>query len=221
MYPTPAPPTITGPNEACNSATLVAVPGDHGNGIQWIDNSSTANARTVTATSTLSVISTSLYGCKSSSRTFTCTINNSPATQTLVASAAGYCEGSATVRLALSRTQSGATYQLYRDNAPVSGATLTGTGSAATFSGAFAAGVYQAEASASAQCPAVRSNNITVSMYPTPAPPTITGPNEACNSATLVAVPGDHGNGIQWTDNSSTANARTITATATLSVIST
>ena len=74
MYPTPAPPTITGPNEACNSATLVAVPGDNGNGIQWDDNS-TAPVRTLTATTTCAAISTSPYGCTSATATFACTVS--------------------------------------------------------------------------------------------------------------------------------------------------
>jgi hypothetical protein len=60
--------------------------------------------------------------------TFHCAM---PATQTLVASAEGYCEGSTVVQFALQGTQSGVTYQLYRDNAPL--VTLNGTGSAATF----------------------------------------------------------------------------------------
>ena len=148
---------------------------------------------------------------------FHCTM---PATQTLLASAAGYCEGATAVQFALNSTESGVVYQLYRDNAPVSGATLNGTGSAATFSGTFAAGDYRAEALPGATCPAAMSGTHTITLYPTPAPPTITGPNEACNSATLAAVPGDNGNGIRW-DDDSTAPARTLTATTTCAAIST
>jgi hypothetical protein len=150
--------------------------------------------------------------------TFHCAM---PATQTLVASAAGYCESSAAVHLALQGTQSGVTYQLYRDNALLTGATLNGTGSAATFSGTFAAGVYRAESLPGAACAVAMNGAHTITMYPLPAPPIITGPAQACNSATLVAVPGDHGNGIRWTDNSSTINVRTITSTNTYTAITT
>ena len=143
-----------------------------------------------------------------------------PVTQTLRASAAGYCEGSTGVQFALNSTESGVVYQLYRDHAPLSGATLNGTGSAATFSGTFAAGDYRTEALPGATCPAAMAGTHTVTMYPLPAPPTITGPDQACNSATLVAVPGDHGNGIKW-DNNSTTPVRTLTATTTCSAIST
>ena len=149
--------------------------------------------------------------------TFYCTM---PTIQTLLASAAGYCEGATAVRFALQGTESGVVYQLYRDNAPVSGATLNGTGSAATWSGTFAAGEYRAEALPGATCPAAMAGTHTVTMYPTPASPTITGPNEACNSATLVAVPGDHGNGIKWDDNS-TAPVRTLMATTACAAIAT
>ena len=148
---------------------------------------------------------------------FHCTM---PATQTLLASAAGYCEGATAVQFALNSTESGVVYQLYRDNAPLSGATLNGTGSAATFSGTFGAGEYRAEALAGATCPAAMAGTHTITLYPTPAPPTIAGPSTACISATLVAVPGDHGTGVRW-DNNSTTPIRTLTATTTCAVIST
>ena len=109
---------------------------------------------------------------------------------------------------------------MYRDNAPLSGATLNGTGSAATFSGTFPAGEYRAEALPGATCPAAMAGTHTIILYPSPAPPTITGPDQACNSATLVAVPGDNGNGIRWDDNTTTP-VRTLTATATCAAIST
>jgi hypothetical protein len=143
-----------------------------------------------------------------------------PAVQTLTASMAGYCEGTAGVQFALHNTESGVVYQLYRDNTPLSGATLNGSGSAETFSSTFAAGMYHAEALPGATCPAVMAGMHTITMYPIPAPPTIAGPSSACVSATLVAVPGDHGTGIRWTDNSSTVNFRTVTSSGTVAAIS-
>jgi hypothetical protein len=150
--------------------------------------------------------------------TFHCTM---PATQTLRASAAGYCEDAAGVQFALDSTESGVVYQLYRDNSPLSGVTITGGGSAATFSGMFTAGVYRVESLPGASCPAAMDGTHTITMYPVPAPPAITGPEVACNTATLVAVPGDHGNGILWTDNDSTNPARIVTSSNTYSAVST
>jgi hypothetical protein len=144
-----------------------------------------------------------------------------PATQTLRASAAGYCEDAAGVQFALDSTESGVVYQLYRDNAPLSGATLTDSGSAATFSGTFTAGVYRVESLPGATCPVAMDGTHTITMYPVPAPPAITGPEVACNTATLVAVPGDHGNGILWTNDDSTNPARIVTTSDTYTAMST
>jgi hypothetical protein len=150
--------------------------------------------------------------------TFHCTM---PATQTLTASAAGYCEDAAGVQFALEGTERDVVYQLYRDNLPLSGATLTDSGSAATFSGTFTAGVYRVESLPGASCPAAMDGTHTVTMYPVPAPPAITGPEVACNTATLVAVPGDHGSGILWTNDGSTNPARIVTTTDTYTAVST
>jgi hypothetical protein len=150
--------------------------------------------------------------------TFHCTM---PAAQTLTASAAGYCEDTTGVQFALDSTESDVVYQLYRDNSPLSGATIEGDGSAATFSGMFTAGVYRVESLPGASCPAAMDGTHTVTMYPVPAPPAITGPEVACNTATLVAVPGDHGSGISWTDIVSTNPARIVTSSNTYTAVST
>jgi uncharacterized protein (TIGR02145 family) len=69
-----------------------------------------------------------------------------PAIYTLIASALDFCAGSEGVTFALSGTESGRDYQLYRDNLDVVGTVLNGTGDAATFTGSFAdAGVYTAQ----------------------------------------------------------------------------
>jgi uncharacterized protein (TIGR02145 family) len=68
-----------------------------------------------------------------------------PATFALQASALSFCEGSEGVQFALSGTEDGRHYQLYRDGAAVDGAALEGNGNAATFNGAFnVAGTYTA-----------------------------------------------------------------------------
>jgi uncharacterized protein (TIGR02145 family) len=67
-----------------------------------------------------------------------------PVAQQLVVSSSSYCAGSG-VTFALANTQSGASYQLHKDGVPLGSATLTGKGSAATFSGSFTAGTYTAQ----------------------------------------------------------------------------
>jgi hypothetical protein len=66
-----------------------------------------------------------------------------PATYILQVSALDFCEGTDGVQFALLGTESGVSYQLYNDATPV-GSALSGTGSAATFSGAFNEGAYTA-----------------------------------------------------------------------------
>jgi hypothetical protein len=94
-----------------------------------------------------------------------------PATFTLTASASGFCTGDAGVVFALSGTENGRDYQLLRGATPVR--TLQGTGSAATFSGAFnIAGVYTAVSVADADgvyCSVSMAGSRTVSEYPLPA----------------------------------------------------
>jgi uncharacterized protein (TIGR02145 family) len=107
-----------------------------------------------------------------------------PASQTLTASAAGFCAGASGVQFALSNTQSGATYQLIRDNATVV-ATLSGTGSAATFSGPFTAeGAYTAKTEAGgAFCAVTMSGSHTVTRYQLPSIKT-TPPSTICYNTT-------------------------------------
>jgi uncharacterized protein (TIGR02145 family) len=86
----------------------------------------------------------------------------------LEVSASSYCEGSAGVTFALSGTDSGNSYQLYRDDTAV-GATLEGKGSPATFSGFFEAGTYTARTvSGGAFCPAEMNGSLPVVSNPNP-----------------------------------------------------
>jgi hypothetical protein len=87
-----------------------------------------------------------------------------PAAQTLTVSAAGYCADADGVLFALSGTQSGATYQLIKDNTIVA-ATLTTTEGPATFSGAHPSGTYSAITLAGAYCAAPMAGTHTVSVY--------------------------------------------------------
>jgi hypothetical protein len=108
----------------------------------------------------------------------------------LTASATTYCPGSS-VTFALSNTTPGRTYRLYKDDNSVD--ELTGTGSAATFTSAFAgAGVYTAQVVAEGgNCAALMTGTHTVSENPLPTNLSLTAsPTAICNgqSATLTAV---------------------------------
>jgi uncharacterized protein (TIGR02145 family) len=92
----------------------------------------------------------------------------SPVAQQLVVSSPAYCEGSG-VTFALANTETGAIYQLYAAGVPLDGATLTGGGSPATFSGSFEAGTYSAQTvPGGGFCLAVMKGTHTVSENPVP-----------------------------------------------------
>jgi hypothetical protein len=143
-----------------------------------------------------------------------------PAAQTLTVSAAGYCADAAGVQFALSGTESGATYQLIKNNTTVA-TTLTTTGGAATFSGAHLSGTYSAKTVAGAYCEVQMSGSHTVAMYSNPSAPTVSGGGTACTSKTITATPGSGGTGIRWTDNTSTSQSRTVTATGSYYAVTT
>ena len=94
-----------------------------------------------------------------------------PAVQTLSASGSSYCAGSG-VTLALDGTEIGVTYQLYENTVPQTGATLTGTDAAATFTGLFGAGVYSVQTVSDAYCPAAMNGTITITEQALPDKPT-------------------------------------------------
>jgi hypothetical protein len=131
---------------------------------------------------------------------------------TLQASAPAFCAGSAGVVFALDGTESGRSYQLFRDGAPVG--VLNGTGSAATFSGTFAvAGVYTAEVSVAdgTYCAATMNGSHNIVENPLPSPPTMGGGGSQCGGTLpITASPGTNGTGIRWTDNNSTASPRNV-----------
>jgi hypothetical protein len=119
--------------------------------------------------------------------TFTCV----PSTvYDLKASAAGFCAGGTGVTFALSGTDDGQYYELYR-NGTMIGTTLEGTGSAATFSGSFEAGTYSAQTvPGSAFCPAEMTGSHEVSENPLPSDLSLTANlTTICHgqSATLTA----------------------------------
>jgi hypothetical protein len=113
-----------------------------------------------------------------------------PNTYTLTASAASYCQG-AGVTFALSGTERGAVYLLYKGMEPA--ATLTGAGSAASFTGLIGkgTGVYSAQVAASqAFCAAEMTGTLAVAERPLPTELSLTvSPGTICQtrSTTLTA----------------------------------
>jgi uncharacterized protein (TIGR02145 family) len=105
-----------------------------------------------------------------------------PATYTLSASASSFCAGSEGVTFALSGTESGRDYQLYRDNSAVDDAVLNGTGNAATFTGSFDdAGTYTALSIADdLHCAIAMSGTLVVIENPLPADPIVNNAKRDC-----------------------------------------
>jgi uncharacterized protein (TIGR02145 family) len=88
-----------------------------------------------------------------------------PAVHTLNISTSGFCTSAEMASFALSGTEHGVGYQLYRDGTPV-GAVLTGTGSPATFTEEYnATGTYTARVVAGTYCPAMMTGTHTVTEY--------------------------------------------------------
>ena len=113
----------------------------------------------------------------------TCTAS---AVYDLKASATEFCTGS-TVTFALSNTTAGRTYQLYKGSTLVN--MLTGTGGAATFTGAFAgAGIYTAQVvTENGYCAAAMNGTHTVSVTTSlPAAPTGASSNARCGSGAVT-----------------------------------
>jgi hypothetical protein len=85
------------------------------------------------------------------------------------------------VQLALTGTDNGAVYQLYRDDTPLSGVTVTGTDSPATFSGLFTEeGTYTAKTVAGVFCPLEMSGSPTVAVLISPDPPELSHDGPKC-----------------------------------------
>jgi hypothetical protein len=162
------------------------------------------------------------------SRTVTVIECNPSLTYTLAASASGFCEGETGVTFALSGTQAGRSYELYRDGAPTAVATLTGTGSPATFSTVMTEGSYTAQvlASANGYCEAAMSGTPVIFRNSLPAAPEIAQPADVClnsgdivftatgysGSLTWVSVGGGAESGNSVTFNSATTGTKTETA---------
>jgi uncharacterized protein (TIGR02145 family) len=123
-----------------------------------------------------------------------------PAVATLTASASGFCAGGEGVAFGLSDTENGAKYRLYHGATPV-GAELTGSGSAATFSGTFnAAGMYTAVSVADGVYCAVSMNGArNISENPTPAAPVISSSGDVCqNGGNIEFTATGYSGTLEW-----------------------
>jgi uncharacterized protein (TIGR02145 family) len=133
-----------------------------------------------------------------------------PATFTLNVSAESYCAGSAGVSFTLTGTHHGVQYQLIEKDAGIV-KTLDGTGSAATFSGTYPAGVYSATTLPTAVFREVAMDGApTVTKYSNPDPPAMTGGGSQCGGTKSIKAEANGDGAIRWTDNSSTVSTRTV-----------
>jgi uncharacterized protein (TIGR02145 family) len=121
-----------------------------------------------------------------------------PATYTLKASALAFCAGLINVQFALSGTEDGRSYQLYRNNSAV-GVVLNGTGNAATFTGSFnVAGAYTAQTVADElYCATAMNGTRVVIENPLPANPTVFGASRHC-PGTVTLGASSNGALIDW-----------------------
>jgi hypothetical protein len=136
---------------------------------------------------------------------------------TLTASATGFCEGDAGVTFALSGTESGRSYELYRDDAPTA-VTLVSIGGAATFSSIMdEPGTYTAKVLASGDyCEAVMNGSLVISRNPLPTAPVIDNPNDVClNDGDIVFTASGYSGELNWV--SVTSGGTTATNSVTFS----
>jgi hypothetical protein len=135
---------------------------------------------------------------------------------TLTASAPNLCGDGAEITFALSGTDPGRIYQLYRDSATVV-ATLTGNGCPAIFNEAVTeAGTYTARAVALPEyCPAAMAGSYPVAPAALPSPPLMFGSGTYCSYGEIWAV----AYAVRW-DDGVTNETRTITASGTYSAVS-
>jgi uncharacterized protein (TIGR02145 family) len=121
-----------------------------------------------------------------------------PATYTLIASAAGFCDSGAGVTFALSDTEDDVNYRLYWGSDPV-GTVLAGTGSAQTFSGSFnMVGTYTARTVADGlTCPIAMSGSHVIVKNPLPDNPDVTGDSRNC-PGTVTLNASSSGAVIDW-----------------------
>jgi hypothetical protein len=109
------------------------------------------------------------------------------------------------VSLSLTGTQPGVGYELIKDDATLV-ATLDGTGAAQSFGSSFKAGAYSVRTIETNDfCAVTMPGACTITESPVPGAPSMSN-GSGCFSATVYAYAGTSGNGIRWS-NGSTSSA--------------
>jgi hypothetical protein len=111
------------------------------------------------------------------------------------------------------------TYQWYEDGIPIENSNTTTISIPA---GAKTTGTYAyVRVAGNAAC-TLSSNTYTVEVTDAPDAPTMSGDGAQCGGVRQIsATPGTGGNGIRWTDNNSTSQMRSATATGTYYAVTT
>ncbi|MEI6410858.1 MAG: HYR domain-containing protein, partial [Bacteroidota bacterium] len=173
------------PNDAiiCNgaSATLTA---SGGTSYAWTTGATTA-AITVTpaSTTTYTITVTNANGCSATAST-TITVNPLPTNTFTVTGGGGFCQGSSTVPVGLSGSQTGVNYQL-QINGTNNGAPVAGTGAALNFGNFNVVGTYTVIGTTVAtSCSTTMTGSVTVFSFNCNA--TISDPCVCLNNATTL-----------------------------------
>jgi uncharacterized protein (TIGR02145 family) len=135
----------------------------------------------------------------------------------LSVSATGFCAGETGVTFALSGTQAGRTYYLYKDDTDVK-SSLVGNGSPASFSVINEPGLYTVKTTAlPPHCAATMDGSFQITVNPAPAQPVIAKPADVClNSGNIVFTATDYTGVLDWTSPGNGAvNGPTVTFAGT------
>jgi uncharacterized protein (TIGR02145 family) len=120
-----------------------------------------------------------------------------PVIRTLRATAEGFCMEVGSVQFALSGTDKGAPYRLFKDGVATD-VTLTGNGSAATFSQEITAkGTYTVRVEAGAYCPAEMDGRLNIKAYFVPDKPSVTSASR-CGPGAVELQASSAGADVDW-----------------------
>ena len=168
------------------NGSLPVSPAQAGTGTGGIDfgNQLAAGTYVVVATNTV----TPTHCVNTMTGSVTVSINPLPVAYTVVSSASNYCAGGIGVDLSLSGSETGVSYQLYVNSAPV-GVPMAGTGSALDFGLQLAPGAYTVIAANTATgCTNNMLNSVPIAVNPLPAVFTLTGGGSYCVGGTGVHI---------------------------------
>jgi uncharacterized protein (TIGR02145 family) len=229
--PTPTSPTISSSGDVCQNVGNIEFTATGYTGtLEWVSNGGGAesgNTITFTSTSTgakaVTARSSQTYTnaptCYSASVSKSATVNPTPT----VASSAGDSRcGQGTLTLSATPS-SGAVIDWY--NAATGGAVLPGGSATNSFitPSVSTSTTYYAEAQIAATgCVSAPRTAVLATVNTVPAVPAMGGGGSQCGgSLNITAIAGSGGNGIRWTDNSSTISPRNVTTSGTYYAVTT